>query len=87
VPGVAEIARAAGVHPVYLARTFREHHGMTIGEYVRKLRIEHACRLISTTGAPLSEIALAAGFCDQSHFSRTFKRVTGSSPAEYRRLI
>ena len=86
-PGLAEIARAVGVHPVYLARAFREHHGMTIGEYVRKLRVEHACRLISTTGASLSEIALAAGFCDQSHFSRTFKRMTGSSPAEYRRLV
>ena len=86
-PGVAEIARAAGVHPVHLARTFREHHGMTIGEYVRKLRVEHACRQISTTDAPLSEIALAAGFCDQSHFSRTFKRVTGTTPAEYRRLV
>lgn len=86
-PGVAEIARAAGVHPVHLARTFREHHGMTIGEYVRKLRIEHACRQIATTDAPLSEIALAAGFCDQSHFSRTFKRVIGTTPAEYRRLV
>ena len=86
-PSVAEMARAAGVHPVYLARTFREHYRMTIGEYVRKLRVEHACRQISTTGAPLAEIALAAGFCDQSHFSRTFKRVTGTTPAEYRRLL
>lgn len=84
---VAEIAQAAGVHPVHLSRTFREHYRMTVGEYLRKLRVEHACRQLSTTDAPLSEIALAAGFCDQSHFSRTFKRVTGTTPAEYRRLV
>jgi AraC family transcriptional regulator len=79
-----EIALAVGVHPVYLARQFRKHYHCTIGEYVRRLRIECACRKIAQSDAPLIEIAAAAGFYDQSHFSRTFKRLTGLTPAEYR---
>ena len=78
------IARAVGVHPVHLARTFRHAYHCTVGDYVRQLRLEFACREVCFSEAPLSEVALAAGFCDQSHFSRAFKRHTGFSPAEYR---
>ncbi len=81
---LASIAGPVGVHPVHLARTFRQCYRCTIGEYVRALRIEFACREIATSSAPLSEIALGAGFCDQSHFCRRFKRHTGMTPAEYR---
>ena len=62
------IAGIAGVHPVM----FRRYHHCTIGEYVRKLRIEFACREISTTDCQLALIASLTGFYDQSHFSRTF---------------
>jgi AraC family transcriptional regulator len=79
-----EIACVAGVHPVYLGRTFRQQYRCTIGDYVRRLRIEYACRELSTTSTPLAEVALAAGFADQSHFSKTFKRVIGFSPAVFR---
>lgn len=80
----AEIAEAVGVHPVHLAREFKRHYRCTVGEYTRRLRIEYACHKISTTDLSLLEIALAAGFFDQSHFARTFKRLMGVSPAEYR---
>jgi AraC family transcriptional regulator len=76
-----------GVHPVYLASEFRKHFGCTIGEYVRKLRVEFACRRISESDSPLSDIAIAAGFSHQSHFSRTFKAVTGMTPAGYRTAV
>src|SRR5262249_10281092 len=66
--GLAEIAAAVGVHPVYLASTFRRHFGQTIGDYQRQLRVEFACNQLATGRAPLVEIALAAGFADQSHF-------------------
>lgn len=79
-----QIATSAGVHPVHLAVRFRKHYGSTIGDYVRKLRIDFACSQLVETDQPLIEIALAAGFCDQSHFSRTFKQITGVSPSEYR---
>jgi AraC family transcriptional regulator len=81
---LAVIARTGGVHPVYLAAAFRKHYHCTVGEYVRRLRIEAACREVSRTDAPLSEIAPAVGFYDQSHFTNVFKRHTGMTPAQYR---
>jgi AraC family transcriptional regulator len=81
---VSDIAASVGVHPVYLASAFRKHNHCTIGEYVRGLRIEFASHELSRTSTPIIDIALAAGFSHQSHFSRTFKRLTGATPAEYR---
>lgn len=78
------VAAAVGVHPVYLAARFRRHLHCTVGEYVRRLRIEAACREVSRTDAPLSDIAPALGFYDQSHFTNVFKRQTGMTPAQYR---
>jgi AraC family transcriptional regulator len=83
---LSELARLVGVHPVYLAGTFRQHCKCTIGEYVRRLRIEFACREISTSDRPLTEIALASGFSHQSHFTRTFKRLTRLTPTEFRAI-
>ena len=81
-----DVARIAGVHPVHLARVFREKTGCTIGEYLRRVRIEFASRQISGTNVSLSEIALAAGFADQSHLTKTFKAHFGVTPSNYRRL-
>ena len=81
---IAQVATSVGVHPVHLAREFRKFYRCTIGEYIRQLRIEHACRALYASDAPLAAIAAAAGFSDQSHFSRTFKRLIGVTPAEYR---
>lgn len=78
------IAAAVGVHPVYLAGRFRKQYGCTVGEYVRRLRIEAACRELSGADAPLSEIAANTGFYDQSHFTNAFKRLTGLTPSQYR---
>ena len=79
------VAAAAGIHPVHLARVFRQHCGCTLGGYVRKLRVDFAARQLLTTAEPLAAIAFAAGFSDQSHFTRTFKRQTGMTPAAFRR--
>lgn len=81
---VARIADSVGVHPVYLASVFRKHHDCTIGDYTRRLRVEFACREMSRSETPLVEIALAAGFAHQSHFSRIFKSLTGMTPSEYK---
>jgi AraC family transcriptional regulator len=81
---LAAVAERVGVHPVHLARTFRRCYHTTFSGYVRELRIEFARTALAGTSAPLSDIAAAAGFCDQSHFSRLFKRHTGQTPAEYR---
>jgi AraC family transcriptional regulator len=81
---LACLSSAVGVHPVYLASEFRRCYGSSVGEYTRRLRIEYACREIRASRSSLTEIALDAGFSSQSHFSRTFKRHTGMTPAEYR---
>lgn len=82
---LAGVAAYVGVHPVHLARVFREHYRCTIGEYIRQSRIEFASRELSGSDAPLAEIASISGFSDQSHFSKTFKRLTGQTPAEFRK--
>jgi AraC family transcriptional regulator len=81
---LAEVAEFAGVHPVSLARAFRRMHHCTVGEYVRKLRIEFACQKLTASDESLVEIAFSAGFSEQSHLCRTFKRLTGLTPSEYR---
>jgi AraC family transcriptional regulator len=80
---LSAVASRVGVHPVHLARTFRHAYQTTFTAYVRQLRIEFARRELAGSGS-LSDIAVAAGFCDQSHFSRSFKQYTGLTPAEYR---
>jgi AraC family transcriptional regulator len=79
-----QIASAVGVHPIHLASVFRQKYHCTVGEYLRQLRIDYACREIATGATPLAIIALEAGFANQGHFSSTFKRLTGSTPAAYR---
>ena len=83
---LAEIAGAAGVHRVHLSREFRRYFSTTVGEFLRRKRIEHACHLVSATNTPLSEIAMTCGFSDQSHFSATFRRQVGLTPARFRQM-
>jgi AraC family transcriptional regulator len=84
---LAEIAKTVAVHPVHLAQMFHKSYCCTVGDYVRQLRIEYACHELATSEAPIVDIALAAGFCDQSHFTRTFKRSTGVAPSQYRESL
>jgi AraC family transcriptional regulator len=81
------IAEAIGTHPVYLARRFRNEYNCTVGEYIRKLRIDFACKEMTNSDATIAEVALASGFSDQSHFSRTFKRFTGLTPTQFRTSV
>jgi AraC family transcriptional regulator len=71
---------------VYLASAFRRCYGHTVAEHVRELRVAYALRRLAESEDPLSDIARAAGFADQSHFSRTFKQLTGTTPGAYRTL-
>lgn len=84
---LADVAQTVGVHPVHLAQTFHKMYRCTVGDYVRKLRIEYACQELATSSKPIVEIALAAGFCDQSHFTRTFRRSIGIAPSQYRSCL
>jgi AraC family transcriptional regulator len=83
---LASVASQVGVHPVHLARTFSSVHQTSFASYIRQLRIEFAMRQLAGPSA-LSDIAFAAGFCDQSHFSRSFKEHTGLTPGAYRATL
>jgi AraC family transcriptional regulator len=86
-PGsLAVLSKEAGVHPAHLARSFHHHFGCTIGDFVRQCRVERASRLLAASDMPLVQIAMTVGFTDQSHFTRTFKRLRGMVPSAYRRL-
>ena len=81
---VADLARLVGVHRVHLGRVFRARYGLSVGDYHRRLRIEWAARQLAGADARLSDIALRAGFADQAHFTRFFKRHLGTTPAQFR---
>ena len=83
-PSLSELAAIGNVHPVHLSREFRKHYHSTIGEFIRKRRLERASELLTRSETPLSEIALLCGFSDQSHFCATFKSHTGLTPAKFR---
>jgi AraC-like DNA-binding protein len=82
---LAEMAKSANVHPVHLSREFQKHFGCTIGQHIRKLRVEHGRRSLASSEISLGEVSLDAGFCDQAHFTRAFQEFTGMTPGEYRK--
>ena len=83
-PTLDALARIARVHPGHLTRVFRRHYGRSIGAYLRDLRLEWTARRLVTSDEPLIAIAGAAGFADQSHFTRAFKARFGCTPGRYR---
>lgn len=78
------LAEEAGVHPGHLARAFRRYHGVTVGDYVRRLRLDWAAERLAGSDNSIAQIAAEAGFADQSHFTRAFKSYSGRTPADYR---
>jgi AraC family transcriptional regulator len=83
-----QVAQAAGVHPSHAAREFRRAYGMTIGEYVRKLRVEFVAEQLARPrkdAASLTDLALNAGFSSHAHMAAVFNRVIGMPPGEYRK--
>lgn len=83
---IEAVAAAVEVHPAHLMRSFRQHYGMTIGGYVRKLRVDYACHLLASSAASPAQVAFAVGFADQSHFHRTFKERMGMTPAAFQKM-
>jgi AraC family transcriptional regulator len=74
------------MHPITISKNFSRYFGCTLGEYIRKIRIEKAIRMIRTTELSLTDIAFTCGFADQSHFIRWFKKFTGTVPLQYRKM-
>jgi len=83
-PSLSELAAIHRVHPVYLCQEFRAAFGVNVGEFVRAVRFEWARASLVSGDRSIADVALAAGFSDQAHFSRDFKRRMGMSPRRYR---
>lgn len=84
---VRDLASAAGIHPIHVARLFRRYTGVTPGEYLQRLRVQEACRLMQEPERSLGEIAFESGFADQSHMNRVLRRFVHCSPGTLRALI
>lgn len=80
---LAALASAAGAHPVTISKYFHKYWGCTLGQHIRKLKVEQALPLIKAGKHTLTEVAFVCGFADQSHFTRTFKQCTGLLPTIY----
>ena len=82
---LGDLAGLVGVHPTHLARAFRRHFNCSVGDYLRRQRMHGVCEALQTTSIPLAQIALAAGYADQSHLTRSFTKALGMTPGEFRR--
>lgn len=82
-----ELAAVLNIHPVHLCRDFSKYFHCTLGEYIRKTRIEKSLCLLHNKGFSLADIAFECGFADSSHFLRCFKDYNGLNPSAYRKLL
>ena len=80
-----DVATACGLSTFRIAHLIKDVTGQTVGQHVRRLRIERACELLETSPLGHAEIAYEVGFSDQSYFIRQFRAVTGTTPGRYRR--
>jgi AraC family transcriptional regulator len=83
-PSLAAIAGEIGLHPSHLARLFRAHHGESIGEHGRRLRLEWVAERLASSDEGIASLSARAGFADQSHLTREFRRRFGVAPGRYR---
>jgi len=81
-----DLAVASGVHPVTVSKFFPEYFSCTFGEYMRRLKIEKSLQMIKNSPLSLTDITYECSFYDQSHFTRTFKHLTGFLPNAYANL-
>jgi AraC family transcriptional regulator len=78
-------ARAVGIHPVHVARSFRRFLGCSFGEYLGEVRLRRAFELLDDPSTSITSVAMDAGYYDHAHLCRTFRRVVGLTPSAYRR--
>lgn len=81
---VEQLAKETGMSPSHFARVFKDTLGSTPMQFVMAYRIEQSMKLMEDPMRPLGDIALACGFSDQAHFTRSFKQLTGRTPRMHR---
>jgi AraC-like DNA-binding protein len=78
------LAKAVGLSERTLTRHFTQHLGESVGEYIARVRIGHACRMLADTDLPVSVVASRSGFPNLANFNRRFKAMKAMTPGEYR---
>ncbi|HET6725988.1 MAG TPA: helix-turn-helix transcriptional regulator [Gammaproteobacteria bacterium] len=81
------LAAKVNRHPVHVSRVFREHYGEPLGSFFRRQRLERCRELLADGEVALVDVAMAAGYADQSHFTRAYKQAFGVTPGRERELI
>jgi YesN/AraC family two-component response regulator len=81
-----DLAALTFFSPNYFCKRFKECTGMNVVEYIQKLRIEEACNLLKTTNMRIIDIGATVGYNDIKFFTKLFKKNTGKSPSEYKKL-
>ena len=82
-----ELARRFGVNPSYLSRSFTEKTGAPLFDYINRIRIRKACILLKRSDLNILEIAYSVGYHNPSHFNRSFKKIMGIAPRDYRKSL
>lgn len=82
----SDLAAEARVHPVYLARRYRQSYGCSISEDLTRLRLESSIPALADGRTDLVHVALDNGYTDQSHFQRRFRSAVGTTPGRFRKL-
>jgi YesN/AraC family two-component response regulator len=88
LPGEVTLTEAAAIvflNPSYLSQLFKQRMKINFVEYVMKVRMDEAKRLLECTSLRISEIAARLGYMDIAYFSSAFKKINGITPSEYRR--
>jgi AraC family transcriptional regulator len=84
-PSLAELAAAVGLGPKHFARAFRQSTGLPPHQWMIHHRVARAQAMLADPAAQLSDVALACGFADQSHFTAAFRKTLGVTPGRFRR--
>ena len=84
---VRQLAGILDVDPLHLSRCFRRRFGCSPGDFLRQCRVRHAVGLLGSRDRSLAEVALDSGFADQAQLTKAFKRLTGMTPGQYRKLL
>ena len=84
---LTELSRKLNYTPQYVSSLFHRDTGMSLQEFLQRMRIEEACRLIEQGEQQMARIAQEVGYGDVKHFARVFRRIKGVSPREFRSRI
>ncbi len=85
-PNLQDLAQVLQLNPITISKHFPKYFGCTLGEYMRRIKINRSLSLVQSDKINLTEIAFECGFADQSHFIRTFKAQTGFLPKQFQKL-